>query len=59
VRLELIKDPDSVVVMGYAHGVSQLFPLPESKSRLLKFTRIPASIPTGKALREWLESHDN
>ena len=45
-----------VLVIGYIHGSARFYVLPESRSRLLKDTKIPASTPTGKALREWLSS---
>jgi hypothetical protein len=44
-----------VVVLGYCHGSTQLYPLPGSRSALLKATRIPASTESGKAMRAWLD----
>ena len=45
-----------VVVLGCCHGSSGYYRLPECRSALLKASRIPASTPTGRSMRDWLGS---
>jgi hypothetical protein len=45
-----------VVVLGCLHGSSGYYRLPECRSALLKGSRIPASTPLGRSMRDWLES---
>lgn len=62
VRLEAVRYRDAalagaeVLVIGYAHGSTQLFRLPEARSQLLRDARCPASVPTGRSLRDWLDA---
>lgn len=62
-RLEVVRYKDfhpadaGITILGCLYGSSRFYNLPQDRSQLLKDSKCPASIPTGRAMRDWLNAH--